>query len=138
MKDWFVIKDLEQFIETTRSLDFNSFGDNKNKNWDELKLDVLDSEKEELDTILSHEECLNIAKDILRTQTNKKTLEKRYLVSDESYYMFVDSLNQRMVGNLLQGLVSKGLVETAFDNETNDFIFWVPDENNKKNNPKTD
>lgn len=138
MKDWFVIKDLEQFIETTRSLVFNSFGDNKNKNWDELKLDVLDSEKEELDTILSHEECLNIAKDILRTQTNKKTLEKRYLVSDESYYMFVDSLNQRMVGNLLQGLVSKGLVETAFDNETNDFIFWVPDENNKKNNPKTD
>lgn len=137
MKEWFVIKDLSQFIDTTRSLVFNSFGDKKNKNWDELKLDVLDTEKEELDTILSHEECLTIANDILRKQTNKKTLKQRYLVSDQSYYKFVDALNQRMIGNLLQGLVSKGLVETAFDSETNDFIFWVKDDKTQED-PKAD
>jgi hypothetical protein len=42
-----------------------------------------------------------------------------------------------MVSNILNSLVNKGLVETAYDAEANDFIFWVSDEN-KKENPETD
>ena len=44
-----------------------------------------------------------------------------------------------MVSNILNQLVQKGLVESAFDTESNDFIFWVKD-NDKlfKNETETD
>jgi hypothetical protein len=33
-----------------------------------------------------------------------------------------------MISNIIQGLVKKGVLHTAFDNEKNDFIFWVKTE----------
>ena len=39
---------------------------------------------------------------------------------------------------ILNGLVNKGLVETAYDSESNDFIFWVKDDNKKEEKPETD
>ena len=55
--------------------------------------------------------------------------------------MFADivhKLNDRMVSNIISGLVQKGLVETAFDNEVNDFVFWVKNDENEKEKPETD
>jgi len=47
-----------------------------------------------------------------------------------------------MVSNILQGLVQRGIVETAFDDESNDFVFWVKnnEENTEEKNekPETD
>jgi hypothetical protein len=37
-----------------------------------------------------------------------------------------------MISNLLNTLVNKGLVETAFDEKSNDFVFWVKNENKTK------
>ena len=45
-------------------------------------------------------------------------------------------MNSRMISNLLNGLVSKGLVESSYDSELNDFVFWIKDENKEK--PETD
>ena len=42
-----------------------------------------------------------------------------------------------MTSNILNGLVNKGIVETAYDDETNDFVFWIKNEN-KKEKRKTD
>ena len=41
-----------------------------------------------------------------------------------------------MTSNIVNGLVQKGLIETAFDSEANDFIFWIKEDENQK--PKTD
>jgi len=41
-----------------------------------------------------------------------------------------------MVSNIINSLVKKGLIETAFDSEKNDFIFWVKD--NEQDKPETD
>jgi hypothetical protein len=41
-----------------------------------------------------------------------------------------------MVSNIISGLVQKGLVETAFDEEANDFVFWV--KKNEEEKPETD
>lgn len=137
---WYVINDLEAFIDKTRAIVFNSFGKKSSAEFTEEDLDVVDqNEKEELDRILSHDESLVIAKDLLRKQTHKTKLHKRYLVSDRIYYRFVSCLNERMIGNILNNLVNKGLVESGFDNETNDFVFWIKDETNKtEENPETD
>jgi hypothetical protein len=138
-KDWFVINNLEEFINTTRSLVFNNFGKSNESSIDLLMEEVPTEELDEFNSVLSYDESLTIAKEILKTQINKKTSEKRYLVSDSSYMTLVESLNARMVGNILNNLVNKGLVETAFDEQSNDFIFWcVENESDKNQNPETD
>lgn len=136
-KDWYVINNLEVFINTTRAIVFNSFGKEKTGSWDEIGLhNIVKEEQDEFDKILSYDESILIAQEILRQQTNKHTLDTRYLVNDKTYNKFLSALNERMIGNLLNNLVNKGLVETAFDTESNDFIFWAVDKDDNKK-PKT-
>ena len=37
-----------------------------------------------------------------------------------------------MISNILSGLVNKGLVDTAYDSQSNDFVFWVKEDDTKK------
>jgi hypothetical protein len=43
-----------------------------------------------------------------------------------------------MISNILSKLVSEGLLDSAFDTEKNDFIFWVKENNGKEEKPETD
>jgi hypothetical protein len=44
-----------------------------------------------------------------------------------------------MVSNIVRGLVKKGVLDSAFDNDKNDFIFWVKDKYDDENEqPETD
>lgn len=135
--DWFIIKDFEGFIEATRALVFNSFGADKSaKDHDDFIMSVTDKDKQELDTILSYDESLTIIVDFLKKEKNKITSKIRYLVNDDAFMKIIYALNDRMTSNILNGLVNKGIVETAYDDESNDFVFWIKDNDNKK--PKTD
>ena len=57
-------------------------------------------------------------------------------MNDIIFSDIVSKLNERMTSNIVNGLVQKGLIETAFDSEANDFIFWIKEDENQK--PKTD
>lgn len=138
-EDWFIINDLDGFVNKSRILVFNSFGKENDKHISDISLEISnESELEEMNTILSYSESLIIAKNILKSQTNKKNKSKRYLVSTGLYHKYISSLNERMIGNILNRLVNKGLVESAFDNDSNDFVFWIKDENEDNNKPETD
>jgi hypothetical protein len=50
----------------------------------------------------------------------------------------LESFNDRMVSNILNKLVNDGYLESAFDEKSNDFIFWVVDKNENKESPETD
>jgi hypothetical protein len=130
----YIIKDLEKFIESVRTLVFNNFG----KGEDETSLEVMISnlkpkEKEELDEILSQEESISIVKSLLYYRS-----KNLYTLDDKSLARIIESLNDRMVSNILNSLVNRGLVETAFDTESNDFVFWVKENENNKETPETD
>jgi hypothetical protein len=43
-----------------------------------------------------------------------------------------------MVSNILTKLVSDGIIESAFDTEKNDFIFWVKEQDDQNSKPETD
>lgn len=139
-KEWYVIKDFEEFVNTTRALVFNLFGKQRDDAYLDIGLDsIKEEEREEFDSILSYAESDLIAKEFLRKQINKKTGSERYLLSERSYIDLINALNHRMVGNLLHRLVNKGLVETSFDEEANDFVFWLKDDNKEnENKPETD
>jgi hypothetical protein len=100
--------------------------------------DLSDNDRKELEKVLSHQEASVIIKTHLTKQKNKKLNKTRYLVSEDAYVKIVSDLNQRLVSNLLTQLVNKGLVDTAFDSEANDFIFWAKDDVKNQEKPETD
>jgi hypothetical protein len=137
--DWFIIKDFQGFIEATRALVFNSFGSEQgDKNKDDFMMSVTNKDKQEIDNILSYDESLTIVVGFLKKEKNKTTSKIRYLVNDDAYMKIIYALNDRMTSNILNGLVNKGIVETAYDDESNDFIFWIKDKDNDNQKPKTD
>lgn len=129
---WFVIKDIEAFVNTSRELIFQNF-DTSVK--DSTISEISEDEKKELDNLLSYQEAWTLIKPLLKKQKHKKTGEIRFKLSDDIYFQILESLNGRLLSNILNGLVNKGLVETAYDSDANDFIFWVkkddPDEKPK-------
>jgi hypothetical protein len=135
--EWFVIVDLDNFIDATRALVFNNFGKNQNNEEpDLLSFSVHPDDIKEINTILSFDESQVIVKGMIKKQVNKKTQNIRYLIDDDIYLKIIYALNDRMVSNILNGLVNKGLVESGYDDESNDFVFWI--KNNDKQKPETD
>jgi hypothetical protein len=129
--DWFVIKDLDGFINSTRRLVFNNYGGDA-KDTNSLIGQLSENEEEELDRILSYDESYIIIKSIAKTQKNKNTKEKRLIINDLQFEEIVFALNDRMTSNILNGLVNRGLVETAYDEEQDDFIFWIKEKDEKE------
>ena len=124
--DWFIIKDIDNFVNATRALVFNNFSKNKdNEEPDLISFSVHPDDISEIDQILSFDESKNITNTFIRKQRNKNTREIRYILNDNLYIEVVSALNDRMVSNILNGLVNKGIVETAYDEEKDDFIFWI-------------
>jgi hypothetical protein len=144
-EEWFIINDIDDLTNSVRALVFNNFGKNdesevKEKEGDlvnNLIFEVDPADQKELDNVLSYSESLIIVKQHIKKQIHKKTDKIRYVMNHNMFLSIIESLNGRMVSNILNNLVNKGLVETAYDIEVNDFIFWVDDEN-KKENPEAD
>lgn len=135
--EWFIVKDIDGLIDSSRVLVFNAFGSkDEEKPIDALDLKLDDKDKQELDSILSFEESKLIVLNLLKKKVNKKTKNIKYMLNETLFMEIIESLNDRMVSNILNNLVNKGLVETAYDVESNDFIFWISDE--QKQNPETD
>lgn len=134
--EWFVIKDIDGLINSARLLVYNSFSyiGKEKIDADSLYVELDDEHQQELDKILSFDESKLIVMSLVKKQKNKKTNETRLIMDDKTFSSIIESLNDRMVSNLLNSLVNKGLVETAYDEEADDFVFWIKD--NEK--PETD
>jgi hypothetical protein len=128
----FIIDDLPKFIESTRVLVFNSFSQTE-EGIDELSFLLSELDKEEvgeLNETLTQHECEIISKDFIRKEINKKTKTIRFTISTKKYMAMIESFNSRMISNMLHNMVNKGLLETAYDVDCNDFIFWIKDSGN--------
>lgn len=141
-KEWFQVIDLDKFIESTRVLIFNSFGKTNENQPDELSLvmeDLPKAEIEELNTVLTQEECVIMSKEFLKERRNNKTKQTVFFITNQKYMEMIECFNSRMISNMLNNLVNKGLLETAYDSESNDFVFWIKDnDKNQNEKPETD
>lgn len=132
--EWFIVKDIDELTNAARVIVFNHFGKKSNSETeettnsvDDLLLEVDPKDQKELDETLSYSESLIIVKQHIKKQIHKKTDKVRYIMNDKMFLAIIESLNERMVSNLLNSLVNKGLVEAAYDDEDDDFVFWVKD-----------
>jgi hypothetical protein len=126
--EWFIVPDLSDFTDKARAIVYNNFGTwQKEIDTDIIIEEITENEKEEFDKILSYQESLVIIKENIKKEKNKKTKKYRYLLNDIIFADIVHQLNERMTSNIVNRLVQKGLIETAFDDESNDFVFWAAD-----------
>lgn len=145
MKDdqWFFINDFDDFVDHSRSLVFKFFGAinelDDNDSFTSILSGMSQEEIKEMDETLTHTEAAIIVKNHAKKQVNKKTKEIRYCITDKILQNIIEDLNSRMISNILNSLVNKGVLDSGFDTDKNDFIFWIKDQNDNTNQkPETD
>ena len=129
-EDWLEISDMKEFTDYVRKMIYVNFSEQEaESDIQECFQGLGEAEKKEIDEVLSLEECIAIVKEQARRFKHKKTKEVKYILDSDSFDTILLSLNQRMISNIITGLTSRGFLDSAFDEEKNDFIFWVA--NNK-------
>jgi hypothetical protein len=138
----YVIDNLEEFIDSTRKLVFNDFGKGSIEDPDEftdLMANISPEDLEEMDQVLTKQESETIIKSIAKEQVNKNTKAVRYIINEKIFSQIIEAMNNRLVANILSSLASKGLIESAYDEKLNDFVFWCKeDKESIDGNPETD
>lgn len=130
----YIVPDVEEFVDAVRRIVYTGFGQDPESDIDLFSDDAFENINEnELDETLSLQECISIAKNqkLISVQVSKITREKRFIITEENYIKMIEDFNARLVSNLLSSLVAKGLIESAYSEEDNDFIFWVKEDNKK-------
>ena len=125
---YYVITDINKFVLETRKIVFGGFGQDIDKeNIDNFISELTDTDIEDLDNTLSQEECIAIIHTHIKPRKTKSGKTK-CLMSDNVFTTIIEDFNSRLISNLLQQLVSKGLIESSYSVEDNDFIFWLKED----------
>lgn len=135
----YIINNLDEFAEQARLIVFTNFGEDESVDQKDVGLikELSVEEHKEMDGLISNQECKTIIVSLAKKQTNKKTKEERFIISEKIFIQIIESINSRLVSNILAGLIKKGLIESAYDDKLNDFVFWVKDDENTKNNKES-
>jgi hypothetical protein len=140
-KSWYEVKNIEDFVNSARKLVFRFFDEENakpkpNQSLDSELYQMSKEELDELDQTLPYNESFLIAQQHMK-QKNKKNEIIKYYITDEILYTIIEELNSRMVSNILHHLVNRGMLESGYDAEAGDFIFWIKEEeNDKKQKPE--
>lgn len=123
--DWYIVEDIDALVLSTRKLVFHNFGKSSIEDVSSMYKEIDPSEQEEFDNILGQQECILIAKNQMKQRLDKKTKTMQYILNDKAYSKILEDIHDRMISNILHNLVKRGLIETAFDEQKDDFVFWV-------------
>lgn len=140
--DYYQIKDFDAFVKETKRIaveNFKNFTEEEEaleEDYDEVtnkvaaefteitnKINNFDLNNFNENEIVSDQECEVIIRPFLQKENGKEIL------SDSIYFEILRSIHTRIVSNMLTILSSKGIIESAFDEELDDFVFWISEEN---------
>ena len=136
-KQNYIIDNLDNFTDSARRLVYNGFGKGSVEDPDEfteLVTQISPEEEKELDKVLSHDEALVIVKSMAKEQKHKYEDKSRYIIDEKIFSEIIEAMNARLVSNILTSLANKGMIESAYDSDINDFVFWIKD----NETPETD
>ena len=135
------VTDMYKVVDFIRKLVYDSFSypiDYTDIETEDGLLDIklTDDEMDELNKLLSIEECISLFKPKLKVVkiNNKNT----YFINSYIFEDVVRDINGRMISNTMRSLVAKDLIEVAFDNDKNDFVFWLKKKGKKDGDISTD
>lgn len=142
--EWLEIADIDAFSDYIRNIVYINFKDEdfsdeeiSEAEWNidlnaELN-NITETDQQEMDSILDKDETLVIIKSDCKKIRHKRTKEVKYVMNDNMLYKMIEHVNQRMVSNIIAKLVNGGLLESAFDDEKNEFIFWKKEDEDHGN-----
>lgn len=141
---WLEIMNLEKLINFSRRVIYYNFDESNIKLDDDDFLDKVDkiaskADDDEMDKLLPYKEVETIFGEFLHRRKSSTTEKKAWFIKDGDYDIILVNISERMVSNIVRDLVNKGLVESAFDSDKNDFVFWVKgndDEDTRKKKKK--
>jgi hypothetical protein len=121
----YVMENKAEFINQVRRIVFAGFG-SEDLEHNKLSELIAEIDEKEMDNTISFAECNVIAKEYIEEKKIRR--KTKYFLSDSKFNEFVEAVNARLVSNILTELVDMGQLESAWDNEANDFIFWVKED----------
>lgn len=144
-KQWYYINNIEEFVESTRKLVFFYFGDTGKSADAALSSHPVcvlsEDEIQEMNSSLSYNESLLIVQQYAQKRFSKNKKTYKYYINEQILFDIIEALNSRMVSNILNNLVNAGILESGFDPDVDDFVFWIKEGLDKKNHnekPETD
>ena len=127
--EWLDIVNLDKLVNFSRKVVYANLGeeysDTSDANFLKLVENMPKDQMSELDNLLSMPEAKAIFKPFVKRKRNKKTLTVKVIMLESDYDNVLRQLAERMISNIVRNLVKKGLVESAFDEDKNDFVFWI-------------
>jgi hypothetical protein len=78
---------------------------------------------ENLDEFISIDQVIGLVKEY----SVGKDEEDNYLITEENFNEIFEAVRDRLYTVGLSRLAAKGLVECAWDDETNEMVFWLSD-----------
>jgi len=125
------ISNVDKLVNFSRRLVYYNF-DDESENLSDADFfrqvqNIKEKDVPEMEKYLPFEEAKGIMKSLIIKRRHKKTKIPKLFMKESDYDEVLIQMNKRMISNIIRGLVNKGVVESAFDNEKNDFIFWVKD-----------
>jgi hypothetical protein len=122
----YIINDIDQFTDHARVMVYTNFNGEYSKD-DTIIESISPIEQSELDRVLTHQECKIIVQSIAKKQRHKKTQKERFVINEKKFTEIIESINSRLVSNILADLIKKGIIDSTYDPELNDFVFWTVD-----------
>lgn len=131
--EWLEISNLPKFTDYIRKMIYINFNEeNAESDIQDCFQQLESEEKQEINEVLSLRECIEIVKENCKKFRHKKTKKLKYVIDSNAFDEILHKVNQRMISNIISALVSRGLLDSAFDEEKNDFVFWVAQQDNEK------
>jgi hypothetical protein len=127
--EWMEVINLQKLVNFSRKVIYYNF-DDENKNLSDKsfleKIEKISTEEsiKEMEDVLPFKEVETIFGNYLYRRKDKSTNKKGWFMKEKDYNTILEELAERMVSNIVRNLVKKGLVEMAFDEEKNEFVFW--------------
>lgn len=119
---WYNVKNIDKFVKETMDISFAKFNESNENLDDPISSLLVLCRDEDKNDILSEKEAKTIILEHIKKRKNK------YKISENIFLEILLNLNSRIVSNSLRVLASKDIIEMAFDDELNDFVFWKKDE----------
>ena len=136
---WLEVIDVDKLINFSRKIVYYNFDEttehlNDKDFFDAIeKIDIKSKTSQKMNRLLPLKECRNMFLPLCVKKNNKGQKSSFFVIKENDYDDFLIQLNHRMISNMIKDLVKRGALESAFDAEIDDFVFWV-----KKNDGEQD
>ena len=133
---WYEIEDMYEFVSRIRQIVLDDFFANEDKEQKTDFTELFHENYNNLENKLTIGEAHNIIKSMVESkQTEIGTYQ--LIISAKNFVKTIDYLNRRIISNMLMELVSTDKIESPFDDNQNEFVFWRNDKLKTKKTIKT-